>query len=147
MSELVGNVAATAARVAGGVASKGLFSALLGAAPWLPVAIMVVGLAGTLAGAGTAVWYRMKWLDEVAAGKQALIDQREIDRRDNSLAIGNLTNQLNKNERSYEDAMQRLQRIPKGTNPERDKRIDAARDILCSKYPASEACSGPRPTR
>jgi sugar (pentulose or hexulose) kinase len=143
MSELAGNVAATAARVAGGVASKGLFSALLGAAPWLPVAIMAVGLVGTLAGAGTAVWYRMQWKDCQAAQVEAINQQRILDRQDNMIAVSRLTGQLNANERAYDKAVAQLATIPRNTVCTNDDRVRAARELLCSKYPASEACSRP----
>jgi sugar (pentulose or hexulose) kinase len=147
MSELAGNVAATAAKVAGSVASKGLFSALLGAAPWLPVAIMGVGLVGTLAGAGTAVWYRMQWKDCQAAQVEAINQQRILDQQDNMKAVSQLTGQLNANERAYDRAMQTLASIPRNDACLRDERVRAARDVLCSKYPKSEACSRPVPSR
>jgi hypothetical protein len=143
MSELVGDVAATAAKVA----SKGVFSALLGAFPWLPVAVMGLGLVGTLAGVGGTVWYRMQWLDCKAAGVQALIDQRAEDNRLNKAAVENLTIKLDKNQKDLNNAISVLASIPRNNACERDTGVRAVRDILCKKYPESEACSRPVPSR
>lgn len=144
MSELAGQIAATAGKAVVKGALGTALSGVLGILPWLPWALAGVSL---VAGAGGTLWYANLYHKEQAAGKQALIDQREIDRADNAKAVGNLNRKLTDNERNYDQAMRRLQAMPKGTNAERDARIDAARDILCSKYPTSEACSGPRPSR
>lgn len=140
MSELIGDVAATAVKIG----SKGVFATVLGAAPWLPLAVAGISLA---AGGFGTVWYRMQWKACEAAGKQALIDQREIDRRDNSVAVAHLTGKLNQNERTYDKAMDTLASIPKNNACERDARVRAAREQLCAKYPASEACNRQIPSR
>lgn len=137
--DVVEDVAAVG-KVAAGAATG--FSSLFSG---LPLVLLVVAAVGTLGGAGTAVWYRMRWLDCKAAGAQALIDQHEIDARDNSKAVGELTNKLNENERNYNYAQSLLANIPRTDACLRDKRVDAARQQLCAKYPKSEACSGPRP--
>ncbi len=139
MSELVADIAATAGKVAVS-ATVGLLPTLL---PWLAGAAALVALAG----AGGTVWYRMQWLDCKAAGAQALADQRDIDRRDNSKAVSDLTNQLNRNVGKYESAMAILNSIPVRNNAcERDTGVRAARDILCSKFPESPSCVRLEPT-
>jgi len=115
-----------------------------GVLSWLPWAIAAVGLLG---GTGGTVWYRMQWKDCQAAGAQALIDQREIDKADNAKAIGSLTRQLNANESKYEYGMQLLSNIPRNDACQRNERINAVREQLCAKYPQSEACSRQRPPR
>jgi len=130
-----------AAEIAVGTVAKGAAGLFSG----LPLYLLLGGVAVGLAGAGGTVWYRMKWLDEVAAGAQAVIDQQNIDRDDNTRAIGQLTNKLNTHQRDLEYAQSLLANIPRSDACMRDQRINAARDILCRKYPKSEACSGPRP--
>lgn len=132
-----------AASAAVGTVAKGAAGLFSG----LPLYLLLGGVAVGLAGAGGTVWYRMKWLDEVAAGAQAVIDQQNIDRSDNAKAIGQLTNTLNANKRDLEYAQGLLANIPRNDACLRDQRINAVRDILCRKYPTSEACSGPRPSR
>lgn len=136
MSEFVGDVAATAVKVAG----KGLFKTALGAVSglwWLPWAIaggsMVVGVGGTL-------WYRSQYHACVAAGAEALVQQRDIDRRDNAAAVSSLTRQLNSNERAYDKALSVLSGIPRNNACERDTGVRAVIDQLCAKYPASPSC-------
>ena len=135
-------IAETAADVASSAAK--VVARTSGVLSWLPWAIAAVGLLG---GTGGTVWYRMQWKDCQAAGAQALIDQREIDKADNAKAIGSLTNKLNANESKYEYDMQVLSNIPRRANCERDLRLEFVREQLCNKYPQSEACSRPRPPR
>lgn len=147
MSELAGEVAATAGKAVASVAVKGGLAAagglLTGALPYLALA----GLAVSLAGAGTAVWYRMQWKDCQAAGAQALIDQRNLDQQDNMKAVSFLNGKLTANERAYDQAMGVLATIPRNNACERDTGVRAIRIELCRKYPASEACSGSVPAR
>ena len=132
----------TATDIASG--ATGIVAKASGILGWLPWAIAAVGV---LVGTGGTVWYRMQWKDCEAASAQAIIEQRDIDRADNAKAVGRLTNKLNDNEAKYEYDMQVLSNIPKRSSCERDKRIDAVREQLCARYPASEACNRPRPTR
>lgn len=135
MSNIVADIA--------GRASK-LVASASGVLSWLPWAIAAVGVLG---GASGTVWYRMQWKDCQADAAQALNDQREIDKRDNTVAIGRLTNKLNSIQSSYENDMQVLSNIPKRAGCERDLRLEFVREQLCARYPASEACSRPRPPR
>lgn len=138
VSERIANPVGVASTVAAGASS--LFSGL-------PLVLLVLCGVSLLGGAGGTIWYRMKWLDEVAAGARALAVQRDIDRADNAKAIGQLTNKLNTHQQELEYAQQMLSNIPRSNACERDQRINAARELLCRKYPKSEACSGQRPAR
>lgn len=129
------------------VASRAVTSAASSVFSGLPLVLLIACGVSLLGGAGGTIWYRMKWLDAVNEGKQAVLEQIEIDKADNAKAIGLLTNKLNAHERELNYAQSLLANIPKTDACTRDQRINAARDILCHKYPKSEACNRPRPAR
>lgn len=121
-------------------ALTGLFKTAVGGLSglwWLPWAIAGVSL---LTGAGGTLWYRSQYHACIAAQAEALATQRDIDRADNARAVGQLTGKLQANEASLDKALRALATIKSTGACESDPRIRAARDILCSKYPTSEAC-------
>lgn len=138
MSEFVGDIAATAVKGVVATATGGLLSAAL---PWLAGAAALVALAG----AGGTIWYRMQWEECKAAGAQALAEQRDIDRRDNSKAVGALNQALAKNEGKYESSIAILNSIPRSNACARSDAVSLVRQQLCAQFPASPSCSGQQP--
>jgi uncharacterized protein HemX len=110
-----------------------LFSSVTG---WLAMALV----AAIIVGSGLSLWYRMEWKDCQAQSAAAIVQQMDIDKKNNDKSIADLQQKLDKNASDLTDATRRLANVQKTAVCGSTPAMRATHDELCRLFPSSEAC-------